>query len=146
MNRVGLMASGLLVLSLVVAGPAAAQPATMLNGVENVSMSPIDALLAPVIAVQTIQANTSETRIGPVGKTIAYGIGTPWVWVLQEVLTGARIVSGLSEIGLGLVLTPVSLFKDVPERQLFDATTSLPMVDHEGAFDIVIGAHYIATS
>ena len=145
MNRHGIVAVGLLLLSVVVAAPAVAQPATMLNGVENVTMAPVDAVLAPVVAVQSVRTNLQEARMGPVGQSITMLVGVPWIWALQNVLTGARIVSGIGEMGLGLALTPASLFTDVDERQLFDATTSAPMVNRQGAFDVVFGSHYIAT-
>lgn len=145
MLRLGIVAGGLVAVLGLVVPNASAQPATMLNGVENVSMAPVDVVLAPVVAVQTIRTNLEQARLGTAGQVGATVIGVPWIWVLQNVLTGARIVSGLGEIGLGLVLTPASLFTDVPERQLFDATTASPMVNREGGFDVVFGAHYIAT-
>jgi len=145
MHRLGMILLGVLVAVAVNAPSAIAQPATMLNGVENIAMSPVDVVLAPVVAVQTVQSNIEAARVGTGGKIAAWGLGIPWIWTLQNVLTGARIVSGFAEIGLGLALTPVSFFKDVPERQIFDATTASPMVNREGAFDVVFGSHYIAT-
>ena len=145
MNRLAIVASGLLMLSSLLASPVSAQPATMLNGVENIAMAPVDVVLAPAVAFQTVQSNLEPAGMGTFGRATTTLFGVPWIWTLQNVLTGARIVSGLGEIGLGLALTPVSLFKDVPERQLFDATTSSPMVDRQAGFDVVFGSHYIAT-
>lgn len=142
MTRLGIVLSGLL-LSLAAALPASAQPATILNGIENITMAPIDVAVAPVVAYQTIRGNLELARMGTVGESLSTAIGVPWIWTLQELLAGARIVSGFSEIGLGLALTPVSFFKHVDERQLFDATTASPMVNHQGAFDVVFGSHYV---
>jgi len=153
MNRLGMTALGVLVLSLVVAPPASAADyvpcrsglMTWLNGVENVTMAPIDVAVAPVVAVRTVQRNTEDAGMGPFGKSVMMVVGTPWIWTLQNVLTGARIVSGMGEFLIGPPLTVVSCFTDVQERQLFDATTASPMVSHQGGFDVVFGAHYIAS-
>ncbi len=144
MTRLALVAFGLLLSSLA-AGPAAAQPATMLNGVENVAMAPIDVVLAPVVAVRTMRGNIEQARVGAGGQVVGWTLGVPWVYTLQSVLSGARIVSGVGEMLLGLALVPAMPFTDVPERQLFDATTSSPWVNQQGAFDVVFGSHYIAT-
>jgi hypothetical protein len=145
MNRLAVVASGLLALTSLLASPASAQPVTMLNGVENIAMAPVDVVLAPAVAFRTVRSNLEPAGMGTFGESTTTLFGMPWVWTLQNVLAGARIVSGLGEIGLGLVLTPVSLFREVPERQLFDATTASPMVNRQGGFDVVFGSHYIAT-
>lgn len=145
MNRLVVVASGLLMLSSLLASPVSAQPATMLNGVENIAMAPVDVVVAPAVAFRTVRSNLEAAGMGRFGRGTTMLFGVPWIWTLQNVLTGARIVSGLGEIGLGLVMTPVGLFRDVPERQLFDATTASPLVNQQGGFDVVFGSHYIAT-
>jgi hypothetical protein len=131
--------------TLMVVAPAGAQLATIGNGAENVTMAPVDALLAPAIAARTLRTNLGDTDMSTFGQGTTWFVGMPWISTLQWVLTGARIVSGFAEMGLGLALTPVSLFTDVRERQLFDATGASPLVNREGPFDLVIGGHYVSS-
>lgn len=132
--------------ALVVAteGPASAQWRTMRSGLENISMAPMDVIVAPAVAVRTLQSNLDQADMSGAPRHLTLGLGTPWIMTLQYVVAGARIVSGFAEIGLGLVMLPATPFTEIRSRTLFDATTANPLVNRQGAFNVVFGAHYFA--
>jgi hypothetical protein len=110
------------------ARPALAQPTLLKQSTENILMGPLDALVAPYTAYDTLRMNMEPDM--STGAKIATGIvGFPYNWGTYIVLGGFRLAAGVFGIPIGLVLWPVNAFHPVRVGPLFDTSEAAALVD-----------------
>ena len=108
--------------------PALAQPTLLKQSAENMLMGPLDALVAPYTAWQTLQMNM-EPDMPTGGKVFTNLIGIPYNWGTYIVLGGFRFAAGVFGIPIGLALWPVNEFHPVHVGPLFDTSEAGALVD-----------------
>lgn len=125
------------------AAPADASPETLKRGLGNILFAPLDLVLSPVVAGQTIYRNL-ETSEDPLGSKIAYPL-PGWIWNtgVQAGASVIRGVTGLMEVPPGLAL----VFFETDIEPLFDPVErSAAMVDRGGdIFTVKFGIDYTST-
>jgi hypothetical protein len=124
----------LLVVSLLVLGaglwarPASAQPSMLKRSAENILMAPLDAIVSPYTAWDTLDHNMEGEK--STGARVATSIvGFPYNLLLYVVLAGFRGAAGVTELPIGLVLWPVNAFHKVEVAPFFDTTEASALVD-----------------
>jgi len=107
------LAGAVAVLGLLAAGPVEASPDTLRMALANLMEGPVDMVMAPVVAGQTVARNVDE--VGPAPVAPAYVLlGTPGLAVLQVGWGALRTVSGAVLLLPGLALFPFER-EDLPE-------------------------------
>ena len=105
-RRVGSTFLAVVMLATTVALPAAATPQTILRGLGNVVMSPLDAALAPVSTFVGIRQNLQDIDDSP-GVRLFYPIPAYFYAVgIQLGCSWIRLTSGLMEVGVGALVLP----------------------------------------
>ena len=90
-----------------VAAPAAATPQTILRGLGNVVLAPLDALLAPVTTLIGLRQNLANIDDSP-GVRLFYPIPAfLYASTLQVGCAWIRAISGAMEVGVGLIVLPL---------------------------------------
>ncbi len=101
----GLLAGALLLTSA--ATPASASPQTILRGIGNVALAPLDAALAPVSTFIGIRTNLENIDDSP-GVRIFYPIPAYFYAVgLQLGCSWIRLTTGFLEIAAGVIVFPL---------------------------------------
>lgn len=106
-------------LSLGNPGRAAAGVETLEHGIKTVCLSPLEFIVSPYVAGDTLHQNMNVQGYSPQAKALFAGPGFIWLWANQIGMAGGRIMSGLLELPLGIAVLP---FKWQP-RPLLDADT-----------------------
>jgi len=128
---------------LMLASPAWATPATLKRSIENITQAPLDLLVAPYIAGESIVRNMQEID-DTLGVRIAYPIpGYVWNLLVQVGTPVLREMTGVLEFVPGLVVA----FTHADLDPLFD-----PVEDNDALVDydeipfyrIKFGVHYTA--
>ncbi len=95
-----------LMLSLALAGPAAASPETFKRGLGNLIFGPVDIALAPVVGTQAVYRNLSDVD-DTLGVRVFYLVpGVIWNTFIQLRGGLVRTLSGAFEIVPGVFLIP----------------------------------------
>ncbi len=131
-------------LAALVASPAAATPGTLKRSIENLTLFPLDLVLAPVVAGQSIVRNMQEID-DSTGVRIAYPLpGFVWNMFVQGGAAVLRGMTGVLELPPGLVL----LFTDADMDPLFDpADEQDALVDYETpVYWVKFGINYTTSS
>ena len=110
------------------ARPAMAQPTLLKQSAENILMGPLDAVLSPYTAVDTLRVNT-ESDMPTGGKVVTYFFGIPYNTGTYLVLGGFRLAAGVFGVPIGLALWPVNAFHPVHVGPLFDTSEASALVD-----------------
>jgi hypothetical protein len=139
------------VIALLVAGglsaaPASAQVATMRRATENILMAPVDVVLTPVVVKNTVQAGLENANMPTALAVPTAGMGIILSSMLQLVVTGARLTSGLIELPVGALIAPVDALteRDLSTPVLFSTEgTDAILREETGSFDFVAGLHYL---
>jgi hypothetical protein len=139
------------VIALLIAGglsaaPAAAQVATMRRATENILMAPVDVVLTPVVVKNTVQAGLENANMPTALAVPTAGMGIILSSMLQLVVTGARLTSGLIELPVGALIAPVDALteRDLSTPVLFSTEgTDAILREETGSFDFVAGLHYL---
>lgn len=121
-------------------GPARATPDTLKRSVENLTLWPIDVLLSPVVAGQTLVTNLQDIEDSTAVR-IAYPLpGYVWLTCVQIGAGVLRGVTGAFELIPGLILLPL----DADLDPLYDpADENEALVDYELPFyHIRFGINY----
>jgi hypothetical protein len=140
----------LLVVSLLALGvglwarPASAQPSMLKRSAENVLMAPLDAIVSPYTAWDTLDQNMeSDQSTG--GRVATSIIGFPYNWGLYLVLAGFRGAAGVFELPIGLLLWPVNAFHKVELAPFFDTAESGALVDAKtSVMEFKFGGRWLA--
>jgi len=138
------LACAVVVLGAVFAArPAMAQPKLLKQSTENMLMGPLDALVAPYTAWQTLQLNM-EPDMSTGGKIFTNTIGFPYNWGTYIVLGGFRFAAGVFGIPLGLALWPVNEYRPVHVGPLFDTSEAGALVDKKtSVLDFKFGGRWL---
>jgi hypothetical protein len=140
----------LLVFSLLVLGtglwarPASAQPSMLKRSAENVLMAPLDAIVSPYTAWDTLDQNmaTDQSTGGRIATSM---VGLPYNFMTYLVLAGFREAAGILELPIGLVLWPVNAFHKVEVSPFFDTAESAALVDAKTSFmEFKFGGRWLA--
>lgn len=117
-SRRGLAIASAIVLFLAAsAQPAEATPQTILRGLGNVVLAPLDAALAPVTTFIGIQQNLQDIDDSP-GVRLFYPVPAYFYAVgLQLACAPIRSISGAMEVAVGVLVLPL----DTDVDPLFDA-------------------------
>jgi hypothetical protein len=100
-------------------GASQASPDTLRMAVANLLQGPVDMVVAPVVAGQSVVHNANEVGLEPVGP-VAYGVlGSVGLTVLQVGWGAARMLSGAVLLVPGVVLLPFSGVDLPPEANVF---------------------------
>jgi len=140
----------LLVVTLLVLGaglrarPASAQPSMLKRSAENVLMAPLDAIVSPYTAWNTLDQNMeSDQSTG--GRIATSIIGVPYNFMTYLVLAGFREAAGILELPIGLVLWPVNAFHKVELAPFFDTAESSALVDAKtSVMEFKFGGRWLA--
>jgi hypothetical protein len=131
---------------LSLASPAAATPQTILRGIGNVALAPLDAALAPVstfIGIRENLKNIDDSR----GVRLFYPVPAYFYAVgLQLHCAWIRATTGFVEIGAGLLVLPL----DTDIEPLFDPVddaTALVEIDIDYMdYPLRFGVNYTASA
>jgi hypothetical protein len=126
------------------ARPASAQPSMLKRSAENMLMAPLDALVSPYTAWDTLDQNMESEQ--STGSRVATSIiGFPYNWALYLVLAGFREAAGIAELPIGLALWPVNAFHKVELAPFFDTAESAALVDAKtSAMEFKFGGRWLA--
>ena len=133
-----------LAFSALVAAPAAATPDTLKRSIENLSQWPLDLVLSPIVAGQTVYTNLNDIEDSP-GVRLVYPVpGYFWTMFVQAGASVLRGMTGLIEFPVGLAI----LFTDAEFDPIFDpADEQDALVDFETDFYWVkFGINYTTAS
>ena len=114
-----------LVLALIVAGPAAASPETLRRSAGNILFGPVDIALAPVQGFRVAYTNLHDIDDSP---------GVRVVWLVPGVIWNTGM-----QVGAGAIRTFIGLFELLPGLGLFFLETDLdPMFDPPEKADALV--------
>lgn len=129
-SRMGLLLGGALVLGATFgAAPALAQAKAVQRSLENITMAPLDFLVSPYTAGQSVAKGLDAVETTG-GKVMTSMIGYPYYLGLYVVLAGFRESAGLIELPVSLALWPVNAAgKHVELSPFFDTSEAPALVD-----------------
>lgn len=134
------------VLGLPWARQAGAQAASVKRSFENITQAPLDLLVAPVTAYQTLDINTEDAVQSKGARVTTRIVGYPFVLWLYGILAGFREAAGIAELPVGLVLWPINAFHKVELTPFFDPSEAHAMLERPGpAYSVTIGGRYLAS-
>jgi hypothetical protein len=144
-RRILTVARSLVVLGAVLSAlpAAAAQPIVLKRSAENLSMAPLDAVVSPYTAWETLDRNLAPVE--STGGKVATGIiGYPYYLGTYLVLAGFRFAAGIAELPIGAVLWPVNAFHRVEVGPFFDTSEAGALVDkHTEVMDFKFGGRWL---
>ena len=134
------LVGAVLALVFAVSSPVSASPETLKRSVENLTQWPLDLVLSPVVAGQTVYTNLNDIDDSDAVR-VAYTVpGFAWVTFVQLGSACLRGLTGVLEFvpGLGLVFFEADL------DPLFDPVEdNEALVDFEnGIYDLKFGVGY----
>jgi hypothetical protein len=105
-SRCGSTVLAVVLLASSVAAPAAATPQTILRGIGNVVLAPVDAALAPVSTFIGIRQNLQDIDDSP-GVRLFYPVPAYFYAIgIQLACSWIRLTTGFMEIGVGVLVLP----------------------------------------
>ena len=133
------------VVALVAAQPAAAQPVLLKRSAENMLMAPLDAVVSPYTAWKTFDQNV-QTMESTGGKVATGIVGYPYYWGLYLILAGFREAAGIAELPIGLILWPVNAVTRVELGPFFDTSEAGALVEAETpVMDFKFGGRWLTS-
>ncbi len=117
-----------------VASPAAATPDTLKRSIENITQFPLDLVLSPIVAGQTVYQNLQDIEDSP-GVRLFYPVpGYFWTVFVQAGASVLRGITGVIELLPGMAL----FFTDAELDPIFD-----PADEQEGLVDFETPIYWV---
>ena len=132
-RRIGALAIAIAFTGLV-ASPVAATPEVLKRSIENLSQFPLDLVLSPIVAGQTVYTNMADIDDSP-GVRMFYPVpGYFWTIFVQAGASILRGMTGVIELLPGMAL----LFTDAEYDPIFD-----PAAEQDGLVDFETDFYYV---
>lgn len=140
-----LLGCSLVLVATLGAAPAFAQAKAVQRSIENMTMAPLDGIVAPYTAWKALDMGLEDVD-STGGKVITGVFGYPYYLITYLVLAGFRETAGIAELPISLALWPVNAFKQVELSPFFDTSEAKALVDRSSPyFNTKFGGEWLAS-